>query len=337
MDVFDFAYFPFINGALKYVEALDFKLEDLFYDRAFEQILERGNQRVLSAIVGRITRPDCSDRISAQKELLSYPVARILVSCVNDSYLIKRYALTEAKSLFELLKKQKNDKFAEIAEDFNIDAQINEQEFVINFTDYIRHAISIREPGWKLVNRKMNRGWVYLSKEEFSRLLEEAVRKRIESGLPLEVPSGISVALEVYIKEIRDSLIVRKSEFNIEEFKEIMPDCFPPCIVHALSGAQSGVNLPHSMRFALTSFLLNIGMKVDGIIELFKVSPDFDEERTRYQVMHIHGSTGTIYKSPACATMITYGNCMGKEPLCERISHPLGYYKKKAWISKHIS
>jgi DNA primase large subunit len=337
MDVFDFACFPFVNDAIKYVGALDFKLEDLFYDRAFEHILERGKQRVLSVIVERITRPECTDRISAQKELLSYPVARILVSCVNDSYLIKRYALAEAKSSFELLKKQTNDRFVEIAEDFNIDVQINEQEFVINFTDYIRYAIAIREPGWKLVNRKMNRGLVHLSKEEFSRLLEEAIRKRIESGLPLEVPPRINDKLEVYTKEIRDSLILRKSEFNIEEFKKIMPDCFPPCMAHALSGAQSGVNLPHSMRFALTSFLLNIGMKVDGIIELFKVSPDFDEERTRYQVMHIHGSTGTTYKSPACATMITYGNCTGKEPLCERISHPLGYYRKKAWISKHIS
>ena len=195
MDVFDFAYFPFVNGALKYVEALDFKLEDLFYDRAFEQIVERGKQRVLSAIGDGITRPDCSDGIRAQKELLSYPVARILVSCVNDGYLIKRYALAEAKSSFELLKKQKNDMFAEIAEDFNIDVQIDEQEYVINFTDYIRYAIAIHEPGWKLVNRKMNRGWVHLSKEEFSRLLEEAVRKRIESGLPLEVPPGISATL----------------------------------------------------------------------------------------------------------------------------------------------
>jgi DNA primase large subunit len=30
--------------------------------------------------------------------------------------------------------------------------------------------------------------------------------------------------------------------------------------------------------------------------------------------------------------MGTYGNCIGKEHLCERISHPLGYYSKKAWI-----
>jgi DNA primase large subunit len=32
--------------------------------------------------------------------------------------------------------------------------------------------------------------------------------------------------------------------------------------------------------------------------------------------------------------MTTYGNCFGKEALCDRISHPLSYYRKKAWILK---
>ena len=332
MDVFDFAHFPFGRGALKHVESLDFKLDELFYDRVFEQVRERGKQRVLSAIQEGIIECDCPDRISAERELLSYPVARILVSCINDAYLIRRYALAEAKSSYERIKKLPDDGLKEFADDFNIDARIDNRAYTVHFTSYIRYAVHEHE--WKLVNRKMNRGWVHLTREEFSRILEEAVRKRIESGLPLDVPPGICTSLESHLKEIRDGLSARKSEFSIEEFKEIMPDCFPPCMVHALSNAQAGVNLTHSMRFALTSFLLNIGMGPEGIIDLFRVSPDFDEERTKYQVMHIHGATGTVYTSPSCATMITYGNCFGREQLCERISHPLNYYRKKAWILK---
>ena len=334
MDVIDFARFPFLTGALKYVEALDFRLEELFYERAFEQIRMRGKERVVESIGEGITRPDFNDRIGAQKELLSYPVARILVSCINDGYLIKRYALAEAKSSFELIKRQSDDRLKELADDLNITTDIDGREYAIHFTDYIRYASSIHEHEWKLINRKMNRGRVHLKKDELSRLMEEAVRKRIESGLPLDVPSGICSALEGYLNEIRDRLSARKSEFSIEEFKEIMPDCFPPCMAQALSNAQAGVNLSHSMRFALTSFLLNIGMNIEGIIELFKVSPDFDEEHTRYQVMHIHGASGTVYKAPSCSTMVTYGNCFGKESLCERVSHPLGYYGRKAWILK---
>jgi DNA primase large subunit len=337
MDVFGFAQFPYISGALNYVEALDFKLDELFFDRAFAQVREQGKKRVLSAIGGGIKRQVCTDRTGAEKELLSYPVARILVSCINDGFLLKRYALAEAKSSYAALKKLQDTDLKEFAEEFNIAAKIDEREYVIHFTDYIRHASSIHEHEWKLINRKMDHGWVNLSMEKFSRILEEAIRKRIESGLPLDVPPDICAALNEHLKEIREALSVRKSEFSKSEFSEIMPDCFPPCMAHALSGVQSGVNLSHSMRFALTSFLLNIGMNVEGIIGLFRVSPDFDEERTRYQVMHIHGATGTVYKSPSCDTMVTYGNCYGKEPLCERISHPLGYYSRKAWILKKSS
>jgi DNA primase large subunit len=334
MDVFDFADFPFINGALKYLQNLDFKHDELFSDRAFEQIRGRGKGRVLESIGDGILKPLCTDRISAEKELLSYPVARILVSCINDGYLIRRYSLAEAKSAYGQVKKLPHASLKELALDFNIDAEIHERGYVVHFTDYISYASSIHEHEWKLINRKMNRGWVHLTKEELSRILEEAIKKRIESSLPLDVPSGICTALEIYLTKIRDSLNARKSEFSIEEFKEIMPDCFPPCIVHALANVKAGMNLAHSMRFALTSFLLNVGMNTDGIMEMFKVSPDFDEERTRYQVMHIHGATGTVYKSPSCATMITYGNCFGREPLCDRISHPLSYYRRKAWILK---
>jgi DNA primase large subunit len=335
MDVFGFAQFPYISQALNYVDALDFKLDELFFDRAFAQVRERGKRRVLSTIGEGIKRQVCTDRTDAEKELLSYPIARILVSCINDGYLIKRYALAEAKSSYKALKTLKDSDLKEFAEEFNIVTIIDEHEYVIHFTDYIRHASSIHELEWKLINRKMDHGWVNLSKEKFSRILEEAIRKRIESGLPLDVPPDICAALEEQLKEIREALSVRKSEFSRREFSEIMPECFPPCMVHALSWAQSGMNLSHSMRFALTSFLLNIGMNVEGIIGLFRVSPDFDEERTRYQVMHINGATGTVYKSPSCDTMVTYGNCIGKEPLCERISHPLGYYSRKAWILEH--
>lgn len=346
MDVLKFAYFPFVNDALKYVEALDFKLNELFSDRAFEQVRERGKERVLEAIREGIIKCECSDSIGAEKELLSYPVARILVSCINDNYLLHKYAHAEAESAYDLLKNPPNflkepDFFniflKELTDDLNIDAVLDSRSVIIHFTDYIRYASSFHDTKWKLINSKMNLGRVYLTKEEYFRIIQEAIRKRIESSLPLEVPPEICAALDIYFKDICDSLSARKSEFSIEEFKEIMPDCFPPCMVRALSNVKAGVNLPHSMRFALTSFLLNIGMNAEGIIELYKASPDFDEERTRYQVMHIQGATGTRYKSPSCATMITYGNCSGKEPLCERISHPLSYYRKKAWLQKHIS
>lgn len=332
MDVFKFAHFPFINAAAKYVETLDFKLDELFSERVFEQVRERGKGRVIEAIGEGISRRSYPDKVSAEKELLSYPVARILVSCVNDRYLIKRYALAEAKCAFDGLKELQKDELKELASDFNMNVLIDEKGVNIHFADYIRYANAIHEPKWKLVNRNMDHGRLSLTEDDLSRILEEAIRKKIESMLPLDVPEKICKSLSGYVDEIKNSLSTRKSEFRIEEFKEIIPECFPPCIHHAILNVKAGINLSHSMRFALVSYLLNIGMNIEGIIELFRESPDFDEERTRYQVNHIHGATGTTYTSPSCATMVTYGNCYGKERLCSRITHPLSYYRKKAWI-----
>jgi DNA primase large subunit len=290
-----------------------------------------------------ITKQKSINEVNAKYELLSYPIARIMVSCINDKYLIHKYAHAEAESAYNVIRKINlflneyddiNFILKELADDFDIKILIDDESIAIHFTDYIRYATIFHDSKWKLINSNMKCGMIYLTKEDFARIIQEAIRKKIESSLPLVVPSEICASLESYNEEIRNNLVAQKSEFNIEEFKEIMPDCFPPCMVHALSNAQAGINLAHSMRFALVSFLLNIGMNVDGIIELFKVSPDFDEERTRYQVNHIHGATGTAYTSPSCATMTTYGNCFGKEALCDRISHPLSYYRKKAWILK---
>jgi DNA primase large subunit len=74
-----------------------------------------------------------------------------------------------------------------------------------------------------------------------------------------------------------------------------------------LEQVASNVNLAHSARFALVSFLIQINISIDQIVGLFNTCLDFDPEKTRYQVEHIAGASGTIYEPPSCATMATYG------------------------------
>jgi DNA primase large subunit len=98
-----------------------------------------------------------------------------------------------------------------------------------------------------------------------------------------------------------------------------------------ITALTAGTNLTHAGRFALTTFLHTIGMDVAGIASLYGRSPDFDIERTMYQVEHItgRGGSGTEYTTPACAAMRTTGICVRQDKLCERVSHPLSYYKAK--------
>ncbi len=327
MEIDKFSNYPFLTRTVQYVADMGTPVDNILTSRSFDITRYRARSRVLQAIHGDIQH---DDTVNFTVELLSYAVARIMVSCLNDAFLTRRYSLAEAKYAYHMMKQENNEVLQEIGEDLHIEASVTESGlFYLHFTDYIRGAVRLRSIQWKLVNRILNSGYVSITKEEYARLLQEAVRSRIIDALPLNVPDEFCQALEKYLLEIKASVDISRTEFDEAGFGNVESEHFPPCIVHLISNAQGGINLAHSARFALTSFLLNIGMSVDQVVSLFNVSPDFNEEKTRYQVEHISGSTGTAYKPPSCTTLITYGNCYGKDKLCETIRHPLNYYKRK--------
>lgn len=327
------AYYPFTSEASAYVGNLGISLESLLNSRAYRAARARGIERVKEALEGEIKKSPVSGEAQVLSELLSYPFARMLVACVDDQLFTRRYALAEAKAAYTFLRNENPDFLLEFGDDFGISADSQDSYFSMHFTDYIRFSNSLKDPSWKLTNRQLRAGKIKITKEEFSRLLEEAVRERIEQSFPVpEIPPEVSSFCSPYAAEIKDKFEVQKKKFGSTDFGAVKPELFPPCIAYALANVQGGVNLAHSMRFAMTSFLLNVGMSVDEILNLFNISPDFNAEKTLYQIEHIAGATGNTYKPPACDTMRTYGNCVGKDRLCEKISHPLGYYEKKVFI-----
>ena len=333
MDEEHIALYPFASEVSAYVENLRVSLESLLNSPAFRRSRVRGMERVMQSIEGEIEKPLIKDESWLLSETLSYPFAQILVACVDDQLFTKRYALKEAEAASKWLEKESTDFLLEFGEDFGIQAEAEELQFSMHFADYIRFSSSIREPIWKLTNRQLRSGMVVVTKKDFVRLLQEAIKERIEKSFPIpKIPSEVSSFCAPYVAEIKDKFEVHKKKFGTTDFGVVEPELFPPCISHALANVQGGVNLAHSMRFAMTSFLLSVGMSVDEILNLFNVSPDFDAEVTLYQIEHIAGATGNVYKPPACDTMRTYGNCIGKDRLCEKINHPLAYYEKKIYL-----
>jgi len=342
MDNIDFANIPCTLGALEYLRKSDISLNDLCTQAAFESIRSTGKERVLEAFKDGALKYRRFNKLAAEKELLAYPIARIIVSSINNNYLTKRYSLAVAKSSYEHIKELKNAVLLkELAADFGISIRFDDMMNVsMHFTDYIRCAHVLHDPKWKLLNRTVKGGTLMISRDDLARLMEEGVRQKVESGLPHEVPKDIQMALEPYIAEVWELINTRmnKQGFGREGFSELIPDCFPPCISIAIADVQANVNLSHTMRFAMTSFLLNIGMAPDKVTDIFKASPDFKEQATRYQISHINGASGTTYTCPACATMETNGNCPGKA-LCKKVENPLVYYRRKVWMEnkKHVA
>lgn len=330
------ALYPFVPQSAKYVQEMGFSLERLIESRAFETARKRGQERVIQSINGELKKPSLtnSDEGKILTELLSYPFARILVSCFDDPYLTRKYAHAEAEAAHLTLKKEENGFLKEFGLEFGIDAAFHEDEVQLYFTDFLKYASSLKAIEWKLINQRMEHGQVFIEKNNFARLLQEAIKQHIQNSLPLKVPEEICTSCTPQLTEIREVLQEKKGDYEGGEFGEVSIDQFPPCIKYAISNVRGGFNLAHSMRFAMTSFMLAAGMSVEEIIDLFNVSPDFDEEKTRYQIEHIAGSSGEKYTPPSCSTMQTYGNCHGTDELCKRINHPLNYYRRKIWFMR---
>jgi len=335
----DLAKYPFIPEASKYIELLDVKIDELA-SPDLEPILIRAEARVEEAILSNVieTRSPKDD-----VEISSFPIAVMLVAASTNSQLKRRYALAEAKRVSNLLKDESEEKIGAVACNFNWNIKTDKfnvgtltYNFALFFPHFLRNSATIQDAKWKLINRLMLNGEVYLTKNEASRLLQEEVRRYIEGKLNTEVgtlPQNVMERVE-RLKRLFNEI---KGKIPSEEIpKEVMTDAFPPCIRELRKSALAGRHISHVGRFTLTSFLINSGMTVENVIECFRPASDFSERMTRYQVEHIAGGRGsrTKYIPPKCDTLRTHGVCPGMDDTCSRIHHPLTYYKIKLRITK---
>jgi DNA primase large subunit len=183
-------------------------------------------------------------------------------------------------------------------------------------------AANIREEKWRLINREVTAGKVKISSDELEVLLSEKIRSYLGSSLPMNVPG----AIEREFAPWTEKLLIKTQERTLAEFGAIDESAYPPCIQALIQGAAAGINLTHSGRFALVSFLHLIGMDATQIESIFARSPDYNPDMTMYQVDHILTNE---YTPPSCVTMLTHGICVSKDATCEKVSHPLNYYREK--------
>jgi len=262
----------------------------------------------------------------------------MMVAATADSFIKRRYALAEAKRVSNLLGNENKDSIIYIASNFNWKIKPVEApavsltyDFTLHYTDFLKSATVFHDTKWKLINRRMLKGEVYLTQNEVARLLEEEVRRHIEGKLDIKVGSLPEEVMN-RINRLKQLFIEKRGEIQLEELpKEVIVNAFPPCIKELYDTTASGRNVSHIGRFALTSFLINIGMTTQNVVNLFSSISDFNERLTRYQVEHIAGGRGsrTKYIPPRCDTLRTHGVCHNMDDICRKIRHPLAYYRRK--------
>jgi DNA primase large subunit len=334
MNLRTLSRYPFLPERSDYLKGLGIDLRSLVGSAAYEQARHAGRRRVMDALVnGDVGDAAPVGEADMLVEMLSYAVARMIVSCTADKQLIQRYALAEAVATERRLLSEDLGFVADMARLFGMDAEVAEDgEASVHFTDYLRHSSDMRSDEWKLSRQDMAGGRVPLTRQKLARLLRHAVMERIESELPLAVSDEIETAFRGAIDMVREEIASRKAQFERESYGRVSFLRLPPCMKELLAMVQRGQNVPHVGRFALTSFLHTIGLGPDEIVAVFATSPDFKEQLARYQVEHITGkSSGVEYLPPECATMKTQGICFKPDSLCKRkwMHHPLTYYRVK--------
>lgn len=319
--------YPFLKESQELARRHVESLEEFLSGSAGTLALERAKERVLAALTHKREFEDETARnIRPEFEIAGYALARVLVSCIGDRSLIDRLARYEAERASFFLETEDPEIRRFVAMSIGIDTGTAALP-VISYVELVTH---MRDRRWRLVNRDVLQGAVHLEPGDIDDLIRERIRVILVDQMPLRVPSGICDRLAPITKEIA----ALQQQQVLEQFGEIKEDAFPPCINALIKAVSAGTNLTHMGRFAITSFLHTIGMNTTAIAEVFARAPDFDVEKTMYQVEHISGRGGTEYTPPSCATMRTFGLCVNRDSNCERVNHPLSYYRLKKNIKK---
>ena len=320
LDRRDLAKYPFLKEAQDWVAGRTGTLEQFLLTNYGNVAARNGKQRVLDAITGEGSGAG-QQRFDPEHEVFSYALARVLVSCAKDRALIDRLTRFEAARAWGFLQEEDAAKRDYIAGSIGIDPEARE----LPVMEYVELVPQLREDRWRLVNRQISKGRVKLDEDDLEELIRERIRHLLQRQLPLPVPGQVCETLLPLLSDITASY----QATILRDFGEVEEGAFPPCLQALVNAITAGTNLPHAGRFAITAFLHNIGMNPVQIVEIFARAPDFAPEKTRYQVEHISGRGGTEYTAPSCATLRTTGFCVNRDSTCERVNHPLSYYRIK--------
>ena len=241
----------------------------------------------------------------------------------------------------------------------------NREKQVTNFTiyyiDYLKLASNLRDEYRKLAHLPLQNGNVFIQNRNLMRLIQEYVRNKIlieetkEAEEKASLKSFLDKAFKIQqFKELYDKInniwTKRKEDFDFMfkfdiTSKTDISKLYPPCVLEILKKAKEGQNLVHHERLFIVWFLIALDYPVEKVVDVFSTLPDFNREKTNYQVVYAKKKKYTPYQ---CSTLQSIGLCMKekyKDKLCQegygkssekkKLKHPLFYVQtKQYWDEK---
>ena len=328
----ELAKYPFLQEASAYIQESKFDFAE--FDRPeMIHIINRAVEKLENELKGKIY----SNLDEYEIEIMTFLVSLLLIKSIGLEEVSKKCSLFEAMRVERFLstdlsierssqkKKLLVQKIFQDLFDINIDVDSTSSICKLSVADYLLRASKMYEQEWKLINRSVKDGYVYLDTDEAVRLirneLSNLIYTRIKNMKVYEVPIIIKSKADELRKKYSGRYVYR-NQFKILEY--------PPCIKHAMEIINKGENLPHSARFMLATYMLAIGKTEEEVIEIFKNSPDYNEKITRYQVEHLAGKKGSHikYSVPSCDRLRSEDLCFAVKE-CENLINPIQFGRRK--------
>ncbi|MEZ3116207.1 DNA primase [Halobaculum sp. MBLA0147] len=340
MDPLD-ARYPFLSSAREAVRTAEVDLATLV--ATADPVVERAGERVERALLEGTTASERPRDWNTREELLSYPVARILVSLLDTEAAVEKYATAEAKTAHERFTEDlaRDDGRADridlrrLLTEFDLAHRCEPeparrgapepQWFRLGVGAYLSLVDTAWGDDWRLVNRELADGVVRVEREELYRLLRAAVRARVREGLPFDgVGEAIATELEAEVAELRSLLAERTGRADVDT---LAPELFPPCLASLLADVRDGAEVSRQARFALLAFLAAVGVGQEDVVKLCAGGIGVDEIAETLAV--VADGDGSQYPPPSCRTLAAYGVCENADDHRAVAAHPLDYYERR--------
>ena len=193
----EIAKYPFLADAGQYLKDKGFTLEQFGTDPDLKELITKAYERIQVAADGKIYKSDLiGDQVSKEaalpREVFSFLLAIVLLKLSGMHTLIKRFALAEARRAEKYLEKDlanisdesKKQLAIRVIDDlFSVQIEKLDDYFVIPVSDYLKHSINFHEREWKLINRHVENGQVFLTPHETVRLIRKELGTYINSKI----------------------------------------------------------------------------------------------------------------------------------------------------------
>ena len=351
--VVDLRVFPFFADPERVARAR-YGVSALEAVARLEDIGRRGLERLRNA-VRRLHIPGPDE--SLDREVLGFYAAAVLAYLTGNRWLVSRLALAEAERGYSELQRMEDNVVAEVGRLAGIKSLVFDQRraymeaiavvnmtpvyrvypYSVGFLDYVRYGRRLLgDDAWKPAALPVRAGRVYLDKHRAARLVKEALTLYVEERIRVlgseAAERGAAEKLAGLLEEARrlasEASRPRGRGGGRVELPQgvVVEEAFPPCMRDIIERARRGEHLSHHERFAIATFLLNIGAEIDYVVDVFRSMPDFKEKITRYQVEHLAGlrGSGKKYRTYSCEKMKTLGLCRAE---CGTRSPVQAYYR----------